>query len=1166
MYHLTDTPSVLTRPEGKSLSLCVFDPNLSYVPDATIEKPGMRYNVDILQQTYPDVYSCYLPQCIDVNDATLFRFPLRTAEMAKTSKISKRSVTPENLQRLLDELKEEACETLLFTTHVTKISISEVDHDTGKFTNTYMARAKLSKEHKKLKSELAKASRTAPSAEHGDRLSKIPFHEVMSTLLLNDTKGVSEKWCVSEQLGTEPDVEVPESVSGAIRAGELRLLPRGGMACLLESYHDCEITQTRKKRSVFCFLPLPITTSLPVHVNGHFALGYENRRTLWDRADRDSYKTEWNEFLCREVIAPCYIRLMAAVRTKFLKAKVDEDNCMKLTRFRRELDVAIAAHQSQLPSFDDNRPDWDVLVKAVYDCCARTNAPVFPSVRRQEDTPDTWCVTWLPATGKGEQTVFFSDKRNLREKTHSPVSSPFGTYLSTKKTDTEVPQVQQDVLVTCGMKLVIAETVLIDSLQRAALPVEVLSPKSLVSFFASYSSDNPSCQLGDLPIPLKQSVFKTQNTLMSVLKFCQQDPEFVSRLDGAPLLLTADNLLRVFDSDTPVYHSDYGNLAPHCKNRFLHDCVRQGVFCEVSPTDTPWLSPFTISDLANLLDQEFPLDRLRNTRCHVKWSPQDNTLPHETWLRCLWDFIGSQMKNANGELPKSRSYIEACLLPLNEWCLIPARVDSERFLVPISMASTVIYLGSVENRELREVLHKMRLPELDLTSLTSPFRVVSFARVTPKIPRMLVADIDEPHWVLCIIHEHMDYDATLNWSERRLLLTYFCDNLQCLKNCNNYESYLKDLPLYKTVCDHVISLEGSVAYTLPRGIPKDGIDAWESKCKIVFLWQDEQFDKLYDAIGCASLTHGNVYCEFIFQHFGYLSSADRWKHLEYIYTNFMQTPPPKKSVISDTDRDNVVSDLRELPILVGSPDGDLRPVSYFYDPNNKVFCVMLPKYRLLSQPLNSPFVAREWKEFLDQLGFQREVTQCRFCKFVQEVAQKGATNNNDENAAKMSRILVKHLFAMKDIGTQRLIMQSVADVAFVPEATVDPSLRQLHPQRFAHGRYIAFRDSVSVKHGVFAWTEAKLLPTWADPDDHTFSKPQHAAAVKKYLGIADSPHVQVVAMHLRTLCENETHGYNVNKQRVFRCIYSHLQTHGLKDPDVHDVLSNTPCVLVSTHL
>ena len=252
----------------------------------------------------------------------------------------------------------------------------------------------------------------------------------------------------------------------------------------------------------------------------------------------------------------------------------------------------------------------------------------------------------------------------------------------------------------------------------------------------------------------------------------------------------------------------------------------------------------------------------------------------------------------------------------------------------------------------------------------------------------------------------------------------------------------------------------------------------------------------------------------------------------------------------------------DLPILDGSPDGDLRPVSYFYDPNNKVFRVMLPKYRLLSQPQNGWFSPREWKDFLDQLGFQREVTQCTFCEFVQEVAQKGATNSNDENAAKMSRILVKHLFNMKDIDTQSLIMRSVAGVAFVPEARVDPSLQQLHPQRFAHSRYIAFRDSVSVKHGVFAWTEVNLLPVWADPDDHTFRKPQCAANVKTNLGIADSPPVQGVTKHLRTLCENETNGYNVDKQRVFRSIYSHLQTHGLKDSDVQDVLSNTPCVLV----
>ena len=1133
MYHLTDTPSVLTRPEGKSQSLCVFDPHLSYVPDASILEPGMRYNVEQLQDKYPDVFSCYLPKCFNVNNATLFRFPLRTRDMAEKSKISNQPVTPEQLQGLLDELKQEACESLLFTTHVTKISISEVDHRTGKLTNKYTACAKLSKEHVKLKSELADASRTAAAAEHGDRLRNIPYREVMSTLVINDTRGVQEKWCVSEQLGTEPGVGVPESVSRAVRVGELHLLPRGGIACLLESYHGAKIEQARKKRSVFCFLPLPITTSLPVHVNGHFALGYENRRTLWDRAGKYSYKTEWNEFLCREVIAPCYVRLLAVVRMEFLKADIDEDNCMELRCSRRELDDAIGAQLSQLPSFDDKQPDWDVLVKAVYDVCVRTNTPVFPSVRQQEDTPDrdTWCITWLPATGTGEQKAFFSEMQ--REETDG--------------------KVLQDVLVTCGMTLVTVETVLIRSLKRAALPVEILSPKSVMSFFASYSSDSPSCQLGDLPVPLVESPFRDLKTLQIVLTFCQQDPEFVSRLDGAPLLLTADDVLRVFDRDKPVYHSDYEDLAPHSKDCFLHDCMRHDGFDDVFPTDAPGLSSLTIGDLANLLVQEFPL--LHNTGSQVKWSPQDNTLPEGSWLGRLWDFVKSQVTDNNGRLPKYMSSIKASLSPLNQWCLIAVRVAGERFLVHTGMASTVIDLDAVGDPKLGGVLRKMNLPELYLASMKTVY--------ADSLIRLMVVTTNKPDKVLGIVHRHMDMASRipLNKSERHILLTYFCDNLESLqKNDYNYENHLKALFLYTTVCSHVLSLAGSVAYTLPKGIPTDGMDVWRTKSGIVFLWQKKSLTKLYDAIGCASLTHCNVYCDFIFQHLEYLSSADRWTHLEYIYTNFMQTTPPPNSAITDKDRENVVSVLRGLPILEGSPNGDLQSVNDFYDSDNEVFQVMLPADRFPLRP--QQFFQQTWKDFLCQLGLQREVTPHMYSQFVKQVALEGATNNNSEETAHKSRVLVKHLFAMEDTQSKLGIMQSIADVAFVPEARVNPALQQLHPQRAAGGRYIAFSNSVSTKHAIIAWTQAKLLPAWADPDDPTLCEWHYAADVKKCLGIADNPPIQMVAMHMKTLCENETNGNNFNKQRVFRSIYSHLQSQGLKDPDVHDILSNTPCVLV----
>ena len=1166
MYHLTDTPSVLTRPEGKSQSLCVFDPHLSYVPDATVVSPGMRYDVDRLQQRYPDVFSCYLPQCFDVNNATLFRFPLRTAEMAKKSNISKRSVTPVNLRRLLDELKEEACETLLFTNHVKKISISVVDDNTGKLSNTYTARANISKEHVKLKSELADASRTAAAAEHGDGLRNIPFREVMSTLVIVDTKGVQEKWCVSEQLGTEPNAAVPESVSRAVHTGELHLLPRGGIACLFESPHGYVITQARKMRGVFCFLPLPIATSLPVHVNGHFALGYENRRTLWDRADRDSYKTEWNEFLCREVIAPCYVRLMTAVRTEFLKASVDEDNCMELTRSRRKLDDAIAAHQSQLPWFNDKEPNWNVLVKAVYDCCARTKAPVFPSVRRQEDTPETWCVTWLPATGKGEQKAFFTE--NKKKETHDTTYSRFGlfnptygpcgvTYQPTKKTYTEV---LQDVLLTCGMKLVLASTVLIKNIQRANLPVEVMSPENVMTFFASNTNDSPSCKLGELPMPLIQSVFKTADTLQIVLKYCQQDPRFMSRLGGAPLLLTADNVLRVFDNDKPVFHCHYADLAPHCKHLFLHDDVRNGVFRSVSTSHSTMFSSFTISDLANLLEQEFPL--LHNTHSLVKWSRQYNTLPHDTWVRRLWHFIESQLKNANGQLSQHRSYIEARLSPLNDWCLIPARVAGERFLVPIGMASTVIYLPSSTDYDLVGVLRKMHLPEVDLLVADRQQGFCMTAGFTT-ILQVLVTTVDEPHLVFGFVHKRINEcgeTTVLSSRESHHLLTYFSKNLQHLQKYDtHYVNHLKELPLYTTVCGDVIRLTGCCVYVLPRRIPNSGMDSWRSKSGIVFLSQDDELTALYAAIGCAVLTLGDIYCNFIFQQLEYLSTYERMTHMYYVYSTFMKDR--SGGGISDSERTMVVSVLQKLPILGHDADGDLRPVSDFYDSDNEVFRVMLSDDRFPPQPQHSQFSRQTWKHFLCKLGLQREVTPHMYSQFAKQVALEGATNSISVETARKSRVLVKHLFAMEDAYTQCMILQSIADVAFVTEARVDPSLQQLHPQRAADGRYIAFRDSVSMENATITWTQAKLLLDWADPG-RSFREPQRVADVKKCLGIADNPPNQMVAMHLRTLCENETRGNNAVKQNVFRSIYSHLQTHGLKDPDVHDVLSNTPCVLV----
>lgn len=75
----------------------------------------------------------------------------------------------------------------------------------------------------------------------------------------------------------------------------------------------------------FCFLPLPVPTGLPVHVNGYFELS-ANRRDIWwgsDMTGEGRLRSEWNKLLLEEVIAPCYAQVRHSACLVFLFNDVD---------------------------------------------------------------------------------------------------------------------------------------------------------------------------------------------------------------------------------------------------------------------------------------------------------------------------------------------------------------------------------------------------------------------------------------------------------------------------------------------------------------------------------------------------------------------------------------------------------------------------------------------------------------------------------------------------------------------------------------------------------------------------------------------------------------------------------------------------------------------------
>lgn len=88
----------------------------------------------------------------------------------------------------------------------------------------------------------------------------------------------TQRWVLCNQLGGGESTVIATSPETA----HLRLIPRAGVAALIFS------TATESSKQLdgrgYCFLPLPVCTQLPVHVNGYFELS-SNRRDIWHGDD-----------------------------------------------------------------------------------------------------------------------------------------------------------------------------------------------------------------------------------------------------------------------------------------------------------------------------------------------------------------------------------------------------------------------------------------------------------------------------------------------------------------------------------------------------------------------------------------------------------------------------------------------------------------------------------------------------------------------------------------------------------------------------------------------------------------------------------------------------------------------------------------------------------------
>ncbi|KAJ8436260.1 hypothetical protein Cgig2_011532 [Carnegiea gigantea] len=354
VYHFTDIPSFVS---GENIVM--FDPHACNLPGISPSHPGLRIKFvgrRILEQ-FPDQFSPFLHFGCDLQSqfpGTLFRFPLRTATVAPRSQIKQEGYAPEDVMSLFSSFSEVVSETLLFLRRVKSISLFVKDG----------ANMEMQLVHRVQRHTVVDPQPSPHSLQHlfnylngsqQNHVDKDKFLDKLSAygegnlpkrcqkLVVTEqcsSNHMEHTWIMSECLGS---VQVNRN-SAVTKSRSLKGLPWAAVAVYLQSakVDGASSDSTSADESfatvpgisqdggvpalcwknfegrAFCFLPLPISTGLPAHVNAFFELS-SNRRDIWFGSDMSGggrERSEWNIYLLEGVAAPAYGHLLEKLATE----------------------------------------------------------------------------------------------------------------------------------------------------------------------------------------------------------------------------------------------------------------------------------------------------------------------------------------------------------------------------------------------------------------------------------------------------------------------------------------------------------------------------------------------------------------------------------------------------------------------------------------------------------------------------------------------------------------------------------------------------------------------------------------------------------------------------------------------------------------------------------
>ncbi|XP_055751443.1 sacsin-like isoform X1 [Salvelinus fontinalis] len=1151
VYHITDCPSFISNND----ILCIFDPHARFAPGATSVSPGRMFrdlDSDFRSQ-FSDVLNLYLGSHFKLERCTMFRFPIRSTEMAKISEISSVPASDRMVQNLLDKLKTDGAELLMFLNHMEKISICEIEKATGDLKVLYSVTAKIT-DGDRLKRKQFHAS-VVDSVTKKKQLTQIPVQQITYSMDIEDSDGNLTTWMVCNRSGFSCIEKVSKSVISAHKNEDITLFPRGGVAaCVSHNY--------KKPHRAFCFLPLSLETGLPFHVNGHFALD-SARRNLWRDDNGVGVRSDWNNNLMTSLIAPAYVELLIQLKRRYFPGPDSTMTVLQGTPIHIVKDTL----RKFLYFFPVNRldiqPDWYCLVKAVYTCIHADLKRLLPVVRAPHidntDMHSAIYISWVNTSSANKGRAFFDNL--LQDELQHLKNSEYN--ISSRKSVAENVFRLKALLSDVGFNLVHScdETAsLYFCLDDAGIPVSYVTPEDVRNFLLTFSSPDTSCQVGKLPCRLQQSNYKLFHSLKLLVDYCFKDVEEDGiSIEGLPLMMTMDNILQVFDSKKPKFLSTHHELVSSRKELFMNTLYMKynNILMNLGVAKV-----FDINSFGELLSSVLP--REYRTRIPVKWR---DSYASESWLKGVWHFISENIA-VKEEQAGIKPNFETVLNLLKDWALLPGikfMVSSNKLVVPdhdvllpLSLISAAIFPNG-QNDKIFHILMKGGCIQLAINKICF--------KENPVLPFLAqhTANIDNPSSILKAL-EYMIQTAafktgSLTDKEFEALLLYFNCNL--INLTQDDAQTLKLLPCFKAVSGRYISIANfGSCYVLAKSIPSADMEKWANTTSFAFLADNPQLKELYSFLGCCPIDDLEVYLRHLLPKFDNLSYDAKIEHLVYLKERLMAMEE------SCGMKDHLYEKLEGLSFIYDYTNR-LKSTKMFYDQTVKVFEVMLPpktfipndffkKVEQVSKPKNGTAFLTSWITFLRNIGLKHIVSQQQILQYAKEVSIKAQTENwSKEKAQMIVDVLLNHIFNERTDLFVGAFLKELSMIAFLCPERAPTELIRLHAQfQEMNGTLPLIRFSGSQVNPKFKqtdiiqllWTSCPILPEKATPvaikdqEGSTLTGQEQLNLVLTMLSVNLDPPLDKVISNCKNICNisNPDDDMVKTRNKVLRSTYEIL--------------------------